>query len=299
MNRALFQAISKRKSTRDFNNSPIASSLISEVEDFSRHIPTLTGHKTGIQVFKNSGEILTSSLLSPLGSFISNAPYFAAIYAKDLPEAQVEAGFQSEYLVLHLTELHLASCYIGGFLNFTYLEKKLKIPSGEKLLVIIPFGQLSNTFMGFLTHSMIETSKFMLGESGRKPLNELIYYNFWGKGADEYLKTNPALLQIFDHTRLAPSGANLQPWRFLITDDSIYAFSVDTVKGKLVSNETFWGKDFRNFDLGIALSHFSIAAAELKFAGVWELGSNISPDNLRHLKIPSCAKFIAQWKRPS
>ena len=58
--------------------------------------------------------------------------------------------------------------------------------------------------------------------------------------------------------RLAPSSFNSQPWRFVVYSDRIYIFAKKTLP--------FSGKEkraFKEFNIGIMLSHIMLAAEEL------------------------------------
>ncbi len=58
--------------------------------------------------------------------------------------------------------------------------------------------------------------------------------------------------------RLAPSSFNSQPWRFVVYSDRIYIFAKKT--------RPFSGKEseaFKEFNIGIMLSHIMLAAEEL------------------------------------
>jgi nitroreductase len=89
----------------------------------------------------------------------------------------------------------------------------------------------------------------------------------------DYLNDNPLLKQIFSFVRLSPSGANIQPWRFILSDEKIYCFAHDISKENPLLNENLWGMDFSRFDAGIAMCHFDIAAKGLGYKGGWQIPS--------------------------
>ena len=57
--------------------------------------------------------------------------------------------------------------------------------------------------------------------------------------------------------RLAPSAWNRQPWRFVAYRNRIHVFE------KIPGRRFFVSRKARDFDIGIALSHFVLAAEEL------------------------------------
>jgi nitroreductase len=67
--------------------------------------------------------------------------------------------------------------------------------------------------------------------------------------------------------RLAPSASNKQPWRLLRRGDTFHFFLCrDKAYGALMPFA-----DLQRIDLGIAICHFQLAAAELGLQGVWSV----------------------------
>jgi nitroreductase len=70
--------------------------------------------------------------------------------------------------------------------------------------------------------------------------------------------------------RLGPSASNKQPWR-IVKDGNVWHFYLQRTKGYgggLISN-LLKGADLQRIDMGIAMSHFELAARELGLSGKW------------------------------
>ncbi|MCX6554510.1 MAG: nitroreductase, partial [Candidatus Aminicenantes bacterium] len=66
--------------------------------------------------------------------------------------------------------------------------------------------------------------------------------------------------------RLAPSASNRQPWRILQQDGAFHFFlSRDKAYSAMMPHV-----DLQRIDLGIAMCHFQLSAAELGLAGGWQ-----------------------------
>ena len=131
------------------------------------------------------------------------------------PRALWHAGIAGQALCLEATHLKLGSCWVAG--SYRMRELSLNIQAHEKLVALIPFGQMKPQADGSIRR--------------RKPLKELC-------------REDPAAWPLWayeaaESVRQAPSAVNLQPWRF--------AFAGSTL---MLS-----GRRFGSLDYGIAALH--------------------------------------------
>src|SRR5512137_726052 len=90
--------------------------------------------------------------------------------------------------------------------------------------------------------------------------------------------------------RLGPSASNKQPWRIVREGDRWHFYLQRTPRyaavgiGKLIRIA-----DIQRIDLGIAMCHFELTAAELGLAGQWQIGDPglEMPDDL--------TEYTASW----
>jgi nitroreductase len=74
---------------------------------------------------------------------------------------------------------------------------------------------------------------------------------------------------VLEATRRAPSWANKQPWRFLLSEREILVYKqMRQIKD---------GKDYHFLDCGIAMVHLHLAARAVGIGGRWELAEFEAP----------------------
>ncbi len=295
MEKKLFDAISLRKSTRNYTNIDIEKKAIKDIENFTSQIPTLSNFKVNFRIFKNEPGII--DLIHPLSSFLIQAPYFFIVSCRKEKNYLEEAGFQSEHLILYLTSKNLNTCYIGGMIDFIALEKKIHLPDNEKIIIFSPIGKSKDNFFNFFQDLQLKTCMMITGiDLNRKKLNEIVFHNIWEN--KDIVNIEDKLLEIFSQVQLAPSWCNIQPWRFIVTDSKIYLFMANpNLKDEILGHKNTWDNDYRKFDVGIAMSHFNIAAKYLNFRGNWFFPTEKDYDKLLYLKVPSNIELISVWDK--
>jgi len=281
----LYEAILQRKSIRDYSPDEVSQEIIQAATHFIKKIPRL--HEAAIQFHLEKSEYrIIHNLVNPFGAFISVAPYFFALSVKPQGSYMVEAGYQSEHLMLYLTSQGLGTCFIGSFLNFHQLKKELSLPRDEELVILSPIGFPDKSLAGFFTGFMVNTSQMLYGITKRKSLEEMVLDTEDGLGLDSRLAKWSPLLEA---VQKAPSWCNMQPWRFVLRENEVFLFVEHTAKDMVLKYES-WGHDYRQFDAGIALCHFELAAWERGMKGKWRLLEQGDFD------LPERYKIVASWK---
>jgi len=237
-----YKAIESRVSRRRYQDTPLTQQELDELkEDIALLEKQLSCSRI---VFSQTG--FSQAVKTLLGSYglVTGASSFAAIVADtqaDSFTANVEAGMLGEALILAATARGWDTCWIGGLLEKAEIRENLELGDKEEVLAITPLGRALDD--PTLTEKLF---KKMIGSRSRKPLEELVEkyqpecYPDW---------VNTAL----ESARLAPSGANQQPWRFEVYPDA----------GKLILRAD--RKNDRNsvslyLDCGIALLHLLLGA---------------------------------------
>ena len=113
----------------------------------------------------------------------------------------------------------------------------------------------------------------------------------------DYLDTpvsREKLLQVLDAARIAPSACNNQPWHFIVVENqelkdrigNPWARTAPAIIVACGDHSKSWrrsdGKDHCDIDLGIAVDHMTLAAADLGLGTCWVCSFNV----------PACAEAL-------
>jgi len=161
------------------------------------------------------------------------------------PDALVEAGYLGEGIVLEATRLGLATCWVAGTYDRENASEHVVLHREEELLAIIPVGYAVTD-----ARHRDRLMRSMIRADSRKPL-EIIAAGSetWPDWARESASA----------VRLAPSGANGQPWRLRLEDDALIIARA--------SRKAYWTHPM---DCGIAMMHAAIGAQHAEVTGSWK-----------------------------
>ena len=185
---ALYEAIFKRKSIRDYNPTPIDTNRLEEISTNLQSLkPLLSGIKTEFKI------ISPNQVTRKLGN---KAPHFIAAFSEVKDAYKVNIGFMLQQMDLYFSSTGLGSCWLG----IPQPTKEVTDATDLQFIILMSFG---NTKEALYRNSVSEFK--------RQPLSKITNI----EGADELLE--PA--------RLAPSAVNLQNWYFSGGKNEIYAYS--------------------------------------------------------------------------
>ncbi len=190
-----------------------------------------------------------------------SAPHFIIATSQEKPLFMMNMGFRMEQMILFATGQGLGTCWIGGLFTEQRISAFLGLEKGERVIALTPLGYPDTSSYGRTIHSIVH-----LGgpdSRRRKPLEQIVFGSQWGTPLETQ---DSGLLEVLECTRLAPSWANTQPWRFLVDKNEIIA--VADAKGRNRSVRD--GKHYYRLDVGIAMAHFFLAAKEL--GSDWKMG---------------------------
>ncbi|MFP4415970.1 MAG: nitroreductase family protein [Chitinivibrionales bacterium] len=236
MNR--FDALIRRKSTRQYAPKAVPSEILEEIakQIDSIHPPFDTGH-LNVDLIEDGSKVHLASkgLIGPFGK--NKAPHFLILSGKPLEGMRESAGYVGEHLVISLTALGLATCWLGGHIKKGALSSLINAQDGHQLAAIIAFG-LPKEPEGHLRKD--------ISRIRRKHLEQLT--------ADG--SVDPRWEQLLEAVRIAPSAINSQPWRFYCDGKRLHMFIRPA--GSFLSQRMLGKVNF--VDAGIALCHLAEAA---------------------------------------
>ncbi|MBU2598902.1 MAG: nitroreductase family protein [Actinobacteria bacterium] len=275
----IITAIKKRISTRSYSENIVDSAKIEQLINFAKKTKHLTIVPPRIELV--SGVDKTNHILtSIIGSYglVRNPPHLLiGITPEESDIARIDLGYVLEHVVLEATKLGLSTCWISGSYNPKIAEDEVKTKSGEAVEAVCALGYPAEEMLECV-HSKIV--RRIASSHHRKPLKEIVFYEHWAKPWSQS-EEDPVVVTILEHARLAPSGANRQPWRFIIKPESIVLALVLTKPletGIVNMLSPIVGVVKRNvlvkaqyIDAGIVMSHFTLVSEAIGRTGQWEL----------------------------
>jgi hypothetical protein len=209
------------------------------------------------------------SALKGLGTygFIKDPAAFLAVIKPKGVEV-TDLGWATELAVLKATELGLGSVWLGGTFRRGRFAKAARLRRGERLAIVIALGREGP---GSKDNALRRRIK---GDT-RKPWAELFSDGDSGKpiASAEGLAAfdlDPAWAAPIEALRLSPSASNKQPWR-LVRAKGGWELYLRRDPGYYPAFARLLGiADMQLNDMGIAMAHFALAAAEKGLSGSWK-----------------------------
>jgi nitroreductase len=139
-----FEAVSKRRSIRDFETRPVEKAEIERIVDVARQAPTARNVQpwvfvavTDVRQLKKIGTIA-----SPNGALIIKAPLCLAVFCEDTKYYLEDGCAATTQALLAVAALGLGACWVAGDKN-EYAEtirEILGVPGTHKLVSLIAIG---------------------------------------------------------------------------------------------------------------------------------------------------------------
>nr|WP_307991594.1 nitroreductase family protein [uncultured Niameybacter sp.] len=227
------EAINKRISRRTFEKKAIPNQIVKQIEIWIGNINDQSG--LAIQ-FIEDGSAAFQSFKKTYGMFKNVRSVILLKGMKDDIHLKEKIGYYGEELILHMTNLDLGTCWVGG----TFDENVFKIETeNEELICVIPVGIISSTT---LKEKMIRSAVHRKTKTMEERITSDSDLPQWVVSGMEVVMK-------------APSALNSQKTKFIFKDHQIYAEIINDYKLDMV-------------DLGIAKKHFEIGAG-----GTFEFGN--------------------------
>lgn len=273
---SIIETIQIRHSVRNYNNRVIEKEKIRQILEYidsNRKGPL--GSPVRFQII--DGTAYNKDELKELGTYglIKGPRLFIAGTVNRSQYAMEDYGYCMEKNILLATSMGLGTCWLGGTLNRSTFARKLKISGDEIIPAVTPIGYPGdkNSLIGHAT-------SLLVGAKKRKGVEEIFFDGSMNQPLD--LKECGKYAAVLESVRWAPSAGNMQPWRIIKRED---AFHFYLKENSLYNNHSgFQGIKLQNIDMGIAMAHFDLAAAELGLKGKWEMSEPMmNPRNLKYI----------------
>jgi len=268
------ELVRQRRSCRSFDGLGLEPPVLAEVEEHAAGVKPPFGSRLRFGIIDN--ERVRAENLFSAGSYgmIKGARfYLAALVRREEPRCWEDAGFALEAAILFATGLGVASCWIGGVFDRRRFGRALGIRPGEQLPVVVAVGRPAGNKT--LRDRLV---RWGAGGDRRRAAADLFFEGSWTVplSADRAKKWEPAL----ECVRLAPSASNKQPWRILRAGGAFHFFlNRDKAYGAMMPLA-----DLQRIDMGIAMCHFELSAAELGMDGEWRDMNPRMPDTPKNFE---------------
>jgi len=239
------QAVFFRKSRRSFlPGRPVAEDQFERLEFLSRAFRPFP--EARFDIVREPPDRVLRGVIGSYGRITGAPAYAAMIGTASSPAAPARVGYTGEALILEATALGLGTCWVSGMFRRSEVEKSIVLSGRERIFAVTPIG-LGERDFSFKEKLYVRAA----GSRKRKALDEMI----------EGTPPLPWQKKALEAARAAPSARNRQPWRFVLTPDSI------TVRWDSGRDGDRYPK---NLDCGIAMLHLELGARDGGAAGSWE-----------------------------
>ena len=223
-----------------------------------------------------------------------NAPTYFVMVANETPHFMFETGYRGEQAILAATSLGLGTCWIGELFAEDKIRALLDCDARERVIALSPIGYASKSIVDNAVNGLVRR---VAGSVKRKPIHEIVFAERYGNPMYSFSGEYSRWEKVFNAVRVAPSWANYQPWRFVVSGDSVYTVVVPPRdKQGFEGSQIKSGMDYSLLDMGIAMSHFTIACKAEGIKGNWVLFGNDKSEARLKLQIPEEDRLIAVWK---
>ena len=239
-------AILNRVSTRTFIKEDFPMKRIAKIESVLKQYCNLQGpfgHSFEFTFSLNSDRDGKGQKIGTYG-LIKNVPAFIGGVCENSLESIVDFGYVFEHVILELTELGYATCWLGG--TFKRKDYRRELKENEIIPAISPIGHRAEK------RSLVDRMLRSAAQSNNRLDDSIMFFDYeselpYPDNGKIEIKQSLCLI------KRGPSASNKQPWRVYI-EDKVAHFFIERTPG--------YGKamhyDIQALDIGIALAHYDI-----------------------------------------
>lgn len=248
----IIEAIKERRSVRSFNGQHLSSDQTFRLRDAVDRATSPFGGSVSIRLesFDLKGPFKPSTYRMISGA----ADYFLIGASRDKASA-LSVGYRFEQVVLKAWQMGLGTCWIAATFKDTDFARGQAWPDGEELMIISPVGVAAKPTV------REKITRLAVRSKNRKSFESM----FFNGDFDTPLHPDGPFGEALAMMRLAPSSTNSQPWRALVSGDTV----------------TFYYKPksaLSILDCGIGICHFDLTERSRgKSGNFFEDGNAPSP----------------------
>jgi nitroreductase len=260
-----YQAILARRSVRRYEARRLDAETLAQAQEIVSGVkPLVPGNRFEVLMRDVApGEDLVQTM-GGYGRLVSPPHYFVP-YGVGETHVLTDLGYRVEQIVVRLTALGIATCYVGSVGREEAVCALFELPDAARIGAFLSFGYPATGLRGRAVNAMLRRAA---GATNKLPVEHIFFHETFDNPA-----TPPTeLAQLVEAARLAPSAGNAQPWRLLWRDGTLSLFVQR--KGRYSTGR--FGA-YRLYDGGICMGNVALALEALGMAGHWELPAGTEP----------------------
>lgn len=268
MEKSIIEVIKSRKSVRTYDGRELSET---DKEKISEFVKTQT-NPFGVPIDFRILDAKENGLTSPV---VVGADTFLAAKVAKADNFEIAFGYSFENACLYAKGLGVGTVMLAASINRSVFEKVMEVGENEVLPVASPLGYPAKK------RSIRETvMRKGVKADERKPFEILFFDGSFEKG----LRYEDAgiFADALEMARWAPSAVNHQPWRAVISGNTVHFYEEKNMKESHLL-------DLQKLDVGIALCHFDLVMKEKGQSGKFIFEN---PD----IKAPEKTQYIVSYK---
>lgn len=261
----LYQAILARRSVRRYDAQPLDEATLERVLALANSVqPLAPANRFTVRL---RSDVVRQDLVALLGAYgrLITPPHALVPYLQGTAHPLTDLGYRVEQIVVQLTVLGIATCYIGTLPHEEQARILLELPADARIGALVVFGRAAKTAGGRALDDLVRS---VLGRTKPPALERF----FFLERADHPAQPPAQLHPLIEAAIRAPSACNVQPWRFLWCDNRLILF--------VVRHNPRYGpgaaQQYNLYDGGIAMANITLAMEALEMRGHWQLISGES-----------------------
>ena len=280
--------IQNRKSVREFTDKAVPYAALEAVRNYyvrnvRRLVPQI---RTQLYFFgTDTREALEGA--AGYNAFLVGAPQYLILMSEKHDLMYLNAGYIMEDLVLKLTDMDLASCWMT-FTSSEDIKDALDMDSELEVAAIVAFGYGAKTtrrlrlnLRSMSNVDIVAKHRYMEPKRG---IREMAFLDTWGntEKLDDYIGFfDDVLWEALYAASLSPSYLNRQAYGFLLHDGFISLVSRPDAYNRKIDGD---------LSLGIVLHHFTTVAENWTGSPRWQFGADAAKPALPedHAVVASC-----------
>jgi len=174
--------IKTRRGIRAYSDKAVEEEKLMYVLDCARRAPSWANKQCWrFVVVRTRDAVAELARHSLFNRWIQTAPVVIVACADpaesgshdDLQYYTVDVAIAVENLILAATDVHLGTCWVGGF-NEKKIKEQLEIPKRIRIVALIPLGYPADKkgLIATITKTIVNGEK-------RKSLDEIVHYEHW------------------------------------------------------------------------------------------------------------------------